>query len=159
MTEIEIPFHEQFRGPLLEGVKTATSRTSRYGAPGDEFDAFSARFRLVEVFRATLAEVSSHLWREEGVASSDEFRRIWARLHPRRGYVSTDLVYVHRFERVAARTADGEGPGHEPECPRFVTGSGVCTCSARPHARRLPIAHLEDPGGTYTFPGPVARHP
>ena len=84
---------------VLEGAKTATVRTRRYGAAGDEFELDGARFRLVEVAQMPLAAARDRGWREEGMASPDEFERVWAENHPTRGFRGADSVWVHRFER------------------------------------------------------------
>ena len=97
--EISIPFQERWRDAILDGSKSATTRTKRCGSAGDTFGAFGAEFELVSVEKLPLQEVSETLYREEGCGSPQEFRKTWAKLHPRRGFVSHQSVYVHRFRR------------------------------------------------------------
>ena len=97
--EISIPFQERWRDAILDGSKSATTRTKRYGSPGDPFEAFGSEFELVSVEKLTLQDVSETLYQEEGCGSAREFRELWAKLHPRKGFVPHQAVYVHRFRR------------------------------------------------------------
>ena len=44
-----IPFRPEFKDKMLKGLKTATSRTKKYGNAGDTFNAFGATFRIIHV--------------------------------------------------------------------------------------------------------------
>lgn len=102
MGKIEVPFLPEFEKPMLEGRKTCTSRNKRYGDAGDTFDKFGATFKLTEVTRYTLQGVAHNFYCEEGFNCAGEFISIWNRLHPRKQYVPTQLVWVHFFRRVIA---------------------------------------------------------
>ena len=54
MNKIAIPFLPEFREAMLAERKTATSRTKRYGYPGDYFEQFGRLFILVDVYRISL---------------------------------------------------------------------------------------------------------
>lgn len=84
---------------MLSGEKTTTVRTKRFGEAGDEFEVEGVRFRLVEVLQVSLAEARDRWWREEGMASPQEFERVWAENHPQRGFRASDAAWVHRFAR------------------------------------------------------------
>lgn len=99
---ITVPFLPEFRDRLLSGRKTATSRTKRLGSVGDSFTAFGATFKLLAVVKCQLRDVALLWFREEGFETPDEFKAIWKRIHPKRGYVETDKVYLHVFEQVEA---------------------------------------------------------
>jgi hypothetical protein len=88
---------------VRDGRKTTTVRTKRHGAPGDEFDVDGARFVLLAVEMMPLANARDAVWREEGMASPEEFARAWAENHPARGFRGEDAVWVHRFARATAR--------------------------------------------------------
>lgn len=100
----QLPFTDEMRDAILQGRKTATSRTHRYGHAGDTLDSPAGPIRLVEVRRATLAEVADSHHLEEGFATPEGFRTIWMRLHPRAGWQPEQLVWFHRFERVSEVT-------------------------------------------------------
>jgi hypothetical protein len=95
--EVKIPFQECWRGAMLEQHKVCTSRNKRYGKPGDTFQAFEAEFEIVAVAKITLQDVSSNLYIQEGCSSPEELERLWADLHPRRGFLPEQPVYVHWF--------------------------------------------------------------
>jgi len=108
---IDIPFLERWKSKMLTGHKTATSRSKRYGNIGDTFTCFGVTFQLVDVSKQTLTFVAVHLYDFEGCSSPEQFRRVWEELHPRRGYIGSDKVWVHRFEKVAEITGDeGSAP-------------------------------------------------
>lgn len=97
MAEVHIPFQFYFRPSMLEGRKTTTARTKRYGDVGDTFSAFGRRFRIVSVREVPLKVVAEG-WEKEGVASSYHFIRVWEELHPITGYRPEQIVFLHEFE-------------------------------------------------------------
>lgn len=100
MVKVKIPFKERFREPLVNSVKTWTSRTKRYGKPGDTFEVFGQEFLIEKVERRMLEDVADH-WREEGCTSKLDFMNLWIKLHARKGYLATQRVYVHVFKRIS----------------------------------------------------------
>ena len=101
MTHIrEIPFLEEFREDVIKGKKTFTTRSKRYGEPGDTFDAFGRTFKLINVNKRTLRFVRDYLYGVEGCSSPEEFERVWVKIHPRRGFVPDDKKWVHSFIEV-----------------------------------------------------------
>ena len=109
--KVEIPFADYFGEKVSRGEKTVTSRTKRYGKAGDTFNAFGTTFRLIDVSRQTLTFVSVYFYDVEGFLSPEHFRRFWEGLHPRRGYIGSDLVWVHRFERLdSENNTAGDAP-------------------------------------------------
>jgi rRNA processing protein Gar1 len=95
---IHIPFREQFKEVMRTGKKTCTSRNEKYGDVGDIFGAFSKWFVLTEVRQEKLTTVAHFLYREEGFNRSSEFMDCWNQIHPRKGYVSEQVVWVHIFK-------------------------------------------------------------
>jgi hypothetical protein len=95
-----LPFRSFFVYKIIEGKKTCTARTRRYGAVGDVLDTVGGPIQLTEVVRKPLATVRDDYWRQEGLASPEDFERTWAALHPRRGFDPEQLVWLHRFVRV-----------------------------------------------------------
>ena len=67
---IRIPFRLSFAAALFSGVKTATSRTKRYGIPGDTFIVSGRKFVLTSVRLKKLRQVAHELWEEEGCRRS-----------------------------------------------------------------------------------------
>jgi hypothetical protein len=97
--QVRVPFQQRWQQALLEGGKVCTSRTKRLGGPGDTFEAFGADFELRTVERLTLRDIRDNLHLQEGCETADEFQRLWTDLHPRKGFVPDQLVYVHWFVR------------------------------------------------------------
>lgn len=101
MSLITIRFKPYFRDPMLAGVKVCTARTSRMGEPGDVFEAFGSTFELTAVSEEALYYVAD-LWYQEGCTSREHFLEVWQEIHPRAGYRSTQIVFLHRFQKVQA---------------------------------------------------------
>lgn len=102
---IKIPFREEFREPMLNGKKTMTTRSKKYGEEGDLFEAFGAFFRLILVSKWPLSLVAEN-YDLEGMDSKEEFIEIWEKIHPRRGYRPDDQRWIHAFELVG-KVPDG----------------------------------------------------
>jgi len=59
--KVTIPFKPRFKAPLINGTKTWTSRTKRYGNPGDTFEVFDQEFLIEKVERRTLGDVAESI--------------------------------------------------------------------------------------------------
>ena len=97
--KVKIPFKARFKEPMLKDVKTLTSRTKRYGTYGDTFEAFGHKFEITDVLEATLDTVSA-FWDREGCSSKEDFIEVWIKIHPRKGFVLDQRVFVHVFRRI-----------------------------------------------------------
>jgi hypothetical protein len=111
MSKIEIPFNDWSKDKLRRGIKTATTRSKKYGEPGDTFEVrfnleqherFSRvrTYELVSITRKSLANVAERHFKEEGAESPQEFIEVWNDTHPRRKFRSQDIKYFHRFKEV-----------------------------------------------------------
>ena len=98
---VKIPFKDRFDEKLLNGKKSTTARTKRYGGEGDEFERAGGRFKLMSVTSMKLIDVASCFWDVEGFDSMEEFIEFWKKIHPGKGYVPEQRVFLHVFERVA----------------------------------------------------------
>lgn len=102
MKRIDIPFLPRFEKPMFAGTKTATSRSKRYGYPGDWFEAFGRTFILTEVIKTKLYRIAHEFYAEEGFTSPKGFIDVWEHLHPRLRYNPSTYVYLHRFQLQSA---------------------------------------------------------
>ena len=100
MSRIEIPFHLKFKEAMLSGRKTVTSRTKKCGDIDDWFEVFGAKFQIILVFEATLQQVCILGWYAEGLNSPREFADVWNEMHPVKGYVPSQIMYVHYFKEL-----------------------------------------------------------
>ena len=100
MTEVTFHFQPEFQDRMLSGKKTVTSRTKKYCEVGDTFEAFGATFEITKVYQYKLDCVAYLLCHEEGFDSPDEFIACWATIHPQKGYVPSQEVWVHQFKKL-----------------------------------------------------------
>jgi len=105
--KVKIPFMPQFKEAMISGVKTCTSRNRRYGFIGDTFEAFGCEFKITAVDGMILRDVAALLYRQEGCKSPEDFEKIWAKIHPRKGFVWNQEVYVHHFKKVVSQLNEG----------------------------------------------------
>ena len=99
MADIYIPFTPQMREAAISGIKTATTRTRRYGYRGDEFYLDRQEFIIIDVLRIPLGEVAQDFYRWEGFDDQVGFIAYWSTLHPRKGYDSDQMVFLHLFRK------------------------------------------------------------
>lgn len=95
-----MPFLDEFKERLLVGRKTATTRSKRYGKPGDLFTAFGATFRLKRVSPLSLNDIAGIYYWEEGFEHPHDFIEVWKHIHPRKGWTPDEMRFLHEFERV-----------------------------------------------------------
>ena len=99
MSKVYIPFRARFREPLLNGTKTMTTRSKRYGWKGDTFDAFGATFQIADVYVAALSWIAKYCWQVEGCSSEQDFMDVWKSIHYKLNDPRSQW-YVHRFKKV-----------------------------------------------------------
>ena len=98
---ITIPFKSCWKGKMLSGRKTCTTRTKRYGREGDIFEAFGEKFVITNVINAYPLGLAIFLFAyEDGFESPDKMKKFWIKLHPRKGFDPQQEVWVHWFERI-----------------------------------------------------------
>lgn len=100
MTRIKIPFLPAFKKVMFTGVKQCTARTRKFGNVGDTFITFGRTFVLTKVEKVPLQKVAAEYYVSEGTTSANDFVKIWEKLHPRKGFVATQQVWVHWFKEV-----------------------------------------------------------
>ena len=88
----------RFADDLLSGRKIWTSRNKKYGVTGDTFEIFNREFSIQDVRRMTLDEVSYN-YEDEGCKTRDEFIQVWKKIHPRKGWIPEQKVWVHVFKK------------------------------------------------------------
>lgn len=98
MVQVVIPFRDEFRRKILNGIKCMTTRTRKMGNVNDIFKVFGATFKIIAVERVTLGYVALNCWNREGAESMENFKQIWAEIHPIKGYDPEQLVYLHTFK-------------------------------------------------------------
>ena len=105
----KVPFLDEFAERLLSGRKYATSRLKPIGKAGDIFTAFGARFALKSVRQETLDWIAKCGYYAEGFATPSAFRNIWKKIHHRRGWSPSQVVWYHEFELLPDKPAHPKG--------------------------------------------------
>jgi hypothetical protein len=122
---VTIPFRAEFKEAMLDSRKTATSRTRQYGKRGDQFEAFGAPFVILQVQKLTLREIADKWFEAEGVESPKAFEAKWAEIHPDKGFIPEQEVFLHLFMRRNLLLASNYWPGNnayiEQELERLHT--------------------------------------
>lgn len=95
---IHIPFNEWSKDKLRAGLKSGTSRHTKYGNAGDIFSEVGNIYELIYVEKIPLAEVTYSKFRAEGCSSPDEFIKVWNDIHPDSLIDFNKLVWFHAFE-------------------------------------------------------------
>lgn len=112
--QVKIPFKPYFRERLLDGTKTATTRTKRFGRPGDWFPAYGATFTILQVLVVNLHLVRRDYYTHEGFKEPHEFESCWISIHRRKGWQGGQQVYLHLFERTDGKHGTGTGQAGIP---------------------------------------------
>jgi hypothetical protein len=98
---VDIPFNDWSEERLQEGRKTATTRTKRYGDPGDRFRAAGHVYELTHVVTVPLGIVAEQFHDLEGARTTAAFVEVWEDIHYRRGFERDWEVWLHLFREVA----------------------------------------------------------
>lgn len=103
---VEIPFRDDMIYAVSLGWKCCTSRTKRYGCPGDLFllhrKEIDMKFlcEIMGVVQLPLGFVAYRLYQLEGFGDEEDFINVWNELHPKKKYNPDQLVWVHFFDKV-----------------------------------------------------------
>lgn len=98
MSEISLPFRREMEEATINGTKCCTSRTRKLGDSGDYFCVRLKWFRITNVDERPLSYVAENLYKEEGFDAPQGFIDIWCDIHPTKGWVPEQKVFVHYFE-------------------------------------------------------------
>lgn len=95
--EITIPFTEEMATLILQHRKILTTRTKRYGHPGDWFRLNTETFLIIGLRHVKLSHPAVDLFPLEGFATSQDFILYWNKFHPEKQYNPENLVWCHLF--------------------------------------------------------------
>ena len=95
---IGLAFSGEMAAAVLDGRKCCTTRRTRHGDRGDEFEVAGVGFRIVQVLPATLSDVRDVFHKAEGFATPQAFEEAWRALHG--GEFEAGEVWVHFFARL-----------------------------------------------------------
>lgn len=100
MSEIDIPFNDWSTKRHKYGEKTATTRTKKYGSPGDRFTDAGRTYELTHVVKVPLEIVAESFNRYEGAEGRFEFEQVWKDIHYKRGFEPDWDVWLHLYREV-----------------------------------------------------------
>lgn len=99
MPEVDIPMNGWSEERLAQERKWATSRTERYGEPGDTFEVNGIEYVLTHIVKVPLGVVAEQFYDIEGADSRAEFIEVWEDIHYRRGFDPEWSVWLHLFRK------------------------------------------------------------
>lgn len=97
-TEISLPFRREMEEAVINDRKSCTSRPRKVGDVGSYFCVRLKWFKIVAIEEQTLSYVAENLYKEEGFNDSQGFIDIWKDIHPTKGWVPDQKVFVHHFK-------------------------------------------------------------
>lgn len=105
MKIINIPYNNWSIGKFRYRVKTATTRSKRYGEIGDIHSVVGLSLWLETIYQArvTLGFVARYFWRHEGAISEEDFIKVWVEIHPKKGFDPNQKVWLHLFREIDMR--------------------------------------------------------
>lgn len=107
--EVQIPFMAELEQKLAKDKVVMTSRTRRYGDPGDTFTIGYQdkpyKFKILGVVRLELEVIARDFHHEHGFETPKDYRIAWKQLHPRKGFIGNQLVTTHIFRRLEVEKA------------------------------------------------------
>ena len=96
--QIQVPFKSVMVSAIIEGRKSATSRTYLLGEVGDYFYIRGKCYVISSIVKMLLKEVAEKYYKQEGVSSSEDFISLWNHIHPLKRYNPQQMVFVHFFK-------------------------------------------------------------
>lgn len=94
---MHVPFKSGYAALIEQGRKTATTRTRRYGIPGQAVTSTAGDLLLVAVVKMPLRLVRDYWYEAEGFETPSEFVAAWKSVHPRKQFDPKQLVWLHVF--------------------------------------------------------------
>lgn len=84
---------------VLAGRKSQQRRNGVYAYPGEEFELQGVRFKVTDLERQPLSQMTDESAQAEGFPSLDAYRELILRVHPGMTWNEKARVWVHTFEK------------------------------------------------------------
>lgn len=94
-----MPFLKEFEEGLRIGFICASARTRKYGNVGDRISAFGITFVIERLHYIPLEMVATHYFLMCGCESPKHYKKVWGRLHHRKGFDPKQRVWLHIFHK------------------------------------------------------------
>ncbi|SFM33943.1 hypothetical protein SAMN04487943_11421 [Gracilibacillus orientalis] len=82
---------------VLEGIKTATRRNGRYADIGEIMELKDKKFRIDNVYKQKLGELTDEDGKREGYESLEAYKESILSIHPGMPWLPEMEVWVHEF--------------------------------------------------------------
>ncbi|PSL40297.1 ASCH domain-containing protein [Planomicrobium soli] len=86
---------------VLGGEKTATRRNGRYVDIGEIMVLEGRKFKVEQVYRQTLGELTDEMAKQEGYDSVEAYKQTILSFHPGMPWTPDMKVWVHEFSQVS----------------------------------------------------------
>ncbi len=93
--------HPKLVEAVLAGRKTQQRRNGVYAYPGEEFELGEKKFRVVDLRRESLGDMTDAEARAEGFPDRKSYLDLIQKMHGGRDFDLTGKVWVHEFEAVS----------------------------------------------------------
>lgn len=93
--------HDKLIAAAIAGRKTQQRRNGVYGYPGETFELDGTPFKITDLRRETLGEMTDADAQAEGYPSLELYRDLILRMHRGMEWNPASQVWVHEFERCA----------------------------------------------------------
>lgn len=85
---------------ILDGKKTAVRRNGRYADLGEILVLEGKSFRVDNVYRQTLGDLTDEMAKDEGYETLEEYKNAILSMHKGMPWLPHMRVWVHEFSRV-----------------------------------------------------------
>lgn len=90
---------EKLVSAAIAGRKVQQRRNGVYAYPGEEFELQGTRFKVTDLQRETLGQMTDESARAEGFPDLATYKGLILRVHPGMEWNDKAKVWVHSFER------------------------------------------------------------
>ncbi|MBC8404504.1 MAG: ASCH domain-containing protein [Planctomycetes bacterium] len=93
--------HAKLVEAAIAGRKTQQRRNGIYAYPGEAFELQGMQFKVIDLRRESLGQMTDEDARAEGYPGLEVYRDLILRMHKGMEWNETAKVWVHEFERCA----------------------------------------------------------
>ena len=93
--------HAKLVEAAIVGRKTQQRRNGIYAYPGEAFELQGMQFKVIDLRRESLGQMTDEDARAEGYPGLEVYRDLILRMHKGMEWNETAKVWVHEFERCA----------------------------------------------------------
>lgn len=92
--------HPKLVAAAIAGKKTQQRRNGIYAYPGETFDLDGVTFKVTDLKRASLGEMTDTDAQDEGYTDMEAYKALILKMHAGMGWNDKHLVWVHCFTKI-----------------------------------------------------------